>query len=204
VPAGDFVFAEGDAADAFYEIVGGTVRLFKSLPDGRRQITAFITRGRFIGLGQGKVFGATAAAVTDVTLYRYGKAALERLAEAHGFAERLLRAAWQELNEVQSQILLLGRKSAIERMASFLIMMAERYRTDRAYEVELPMTRSDIADYLGLTVETVCRTLSRLKSDGLISLHGVGHITIRDRDAVERVAACEGHIACRVNETPTS
>ena len=193
---GETLFAEGDDADSVYEIVRGTVRLYKLLPDGRRLITGFLSAGKLLGLAPEGVCVYTAEAITDVTVCRYKRAALERLIdEAPGFAKRLLTVTSHELRAAQDQMLLLGRKTAVEKVASFLLVMAERENADDTDEVEVPMTRSDIGDYLGLTFETVSRTLTKLKQDGLIALPARGHITIRSRDRLEELAAGECNAA---------
>jgi CRP/FNR family transcriptional regulator len=189
---GETLFAEGDEADSVYEIVQGTVRLYKLLPDGRRLITGFLSAGKLLGLAPEGVCIYTAEAVTNVTLCRYKRTALERLMdEAPGFAKRLLSVASHELRAAQDQMLLLGRKTAAEKVASFLLMMAEGQGEEDADELDVPMTRNDIADYLGLTIETVCRVLSKLKQDKLIACESKSHIRICDRDRLEELASGE-------------
>jgi len=189
---GETLFAEGDETNSVYEIVRGTLRLVKLLPDGRRQITGFLSAGRLLGLAPEGAHVYTAEAVTEVTLCRYGRAAFERLIdEVPGFARRLLDVTSHELRVAQDQMLLLGRKTATEKVASFLLLIAEQQDGDGTLEVDLPMTRSDIADYLGLTIETVSRTLTKLKQDGLIALQEPHRIKIRNRDQLEELAAGE-------------
>jgi CRP/FNR family transcriptional regulator len=189
---GETLFAEGDDADCVYEIMSGMVRLYKLLPDGRRQITGFLRAGNLLGLAPEGVCVYTAEAITEVTLCRYKRRALERLMdEAPGFAKRLLTVTSHELRAAQDQMLLLGRKTATEKVASFLLLMAERQDGSDADEIEVPMTRNDIADYLGLTLETVSRTLSKLKHNGLIALPTPGHIVILRHDQLEEIAAGE-------------
>lgn len=189
---GDTVFAEGDEAENVYEVVRGMVRLCKLLPDGRRQITGFLSAGQFLGLAPEGVCVYTAEAITDVTLRRYKRAAFDRLLdEVPGFARRVLAVASHELSAAQNQMLLLGRKAAIEKVASFLLLIAEQTGEEDHDEVGLPMTRSDIADYLGLTIETVSRTLTKLKQNQLIALPLRDRIVIVDRDELEEVAAGE-------------
>ncbi len=189
---GETLFSEGDEADSVYEVVRGMVRLYKLLPDGRRQIIGFMTAGRLLGLAPDGVCPYTAEAITEVSLCRYKRSAFERLIdEVPGFAKRLLAAASRELCAAQSQMLLLGRKAAIEKVASFLLLMADEQGEDMD-AVDVPMTRSDIADYLGLTIETVSRTLTRLKRDGLIALPSSSLIEICDRNGLEELAAGEG------------
>jgi len=188
--AGEILFSEGEDAESVYEVTGGMLRLYKLLPDGRRQITGFATAGHLLGLAPEGICVYTAEALTEVTLRRYKRAAVERLIdEVPGFARRMLAATSQELRAAQDQMLLLGRKSASEKVASFLVMIAEQQARSGEDELDLPMTRSDIADYLGLTIETVSRTLSKLKQAGLIALPTAVRIEILDRDRLEDMAA---------------
>jgi CRP/FNR family transcriptional regulator len=190
---GETLFAEGDDADSVYEVVDGMLRLYKLLPDGRRLITGFLSAGHLLGLGPEGTCVYTAEAITDVTVCRYTRTGFERLIdEVPGMAKRLLAVASHELSAAQNQMLLLGRKSATEKVASFLLLMADRQGSEGVDAVNVPMTRSDIADYLGLTIETVSRTLSKLKQDGLIALWTSARIEIRDREQLEELAAGEG------------
>jgi len=189
---GETLFAEGEKTDSIYEVVHGMLRLYKLLPDGRRQITGFLSAGHLLGFAPEGVNVYTAEAITEVTLCRYKRAAFERLIdEVPGFARRLLTAASHELRAAQDQMLLLGRKTATERVASFLLLMANQQESDDTDEVDVPMTRSDIADHLGLTIETVSRTLTKLKQDELIALPMPTRIEILDRDQLEELAAGE-------------
>ena len=118
---GETLFSEGDETNSVYEIVRGMLRLVKLLPDGRRQITGFLSSGNLVGLAPEGIHVYTAEAVTEVTLCRYGRVAFERLIdEAPGFAKRLLAVTSHELRAAQEQMLLLGRKTAMEKVASFL------------------------------------------------------------------------------------
>jgi CRP-like cAMP-binding protein len=161
-----------DDADRVYEIVRGMVKLYKLLPDGRRQITGFISAGDLMGLSRNVCFMHTAEAVTDVAMFCIPKSRFDRfIDEAPGFSRFLLNAAHEELHLAHEQLLLLGRKTAMEKIASFLLSMSVRFGTAvDAHEtvIPVPMRRSDIADYLGLTIETVSRGLSRLKKDGIV------------------------------------
>jgi CRP/FNR family transcriptional regulator len=189
---GDVLFSEGDEADCVYEIVSGMIRLYKLLPDGRRQITGFLRAGSVLGLAPEGVCVYTAEAITAVTVCRYKRKAIERLIdEAPGFAKRLLTVTSHELRAAQEQMLLLGRKTALERVASFLLIMAQGSDGSEADEIDVPMSRSDIADYLGLTLETVSRSLGKLKQLKLIALPTSGHIEILEREELEAIAAGE-------------
>jgi CRP/FNR family transcriptional regulator len=190
---GETLFVEGDEMDSVYEVVHGMLRLYKLLPDGRRQITGFLSAGNLLGSAPEGVCLYTAEAITEVGLCRYKRAAFERLIdEVPGFAKRLLAVTSHELRAAQDQMLLLGRKTAAERVASFLLLLADRQGGDNTDEVDVPMNRNDIADHLGLTVETVSRTFTRLKQDGLIALPTPTQIRIRKRDRLEVLAAGEG------------
>ena len=189
---GDVVFSEGDRADSVFEIIQGSVRLYKLLPDGRRLITGFLCAGKLLGLAPEGVCIYTAEAMTQVTLCRYRRAALERLMdEIPGFAKRLFAVASHELRAAQDQMLLLGRKTAVEKVATFLLMMANRRGNEESEELDVPMTRTDIADHLGLTAETVCRTLSKLKQGRLITFESKSHIRIMQRARLKDLASGE-------------
>lgn len=192
---GETLFSEGDETNCVYEIVRGMLRLVKLLPDGRRQITGFLSPGQLLGLAPEGTHVYTAEAVTEVTLCRYGIAAFERLLdEVPGFAKRLLAVTSHELRAAQDQMLLLGRKTAIEKVASFLLMIAKQQDADGMREVDVQMTRSDIADYLGVTIETVSRTLTKLKQDGLITLPTPTRMEIRNPSKLEELAAGDSDV----------
>ena len=185
--AGETLFTEGDAADGIYEVVSGMLRLYKLLPDGRRQITGFLSAGQILGLAPQGIHAYSAEAINDVSLCRYPRVGLDRLIdEVPALARRLLTVASHELCTAQDQMLLLGRKAASEKVASFLLLMADQQGTGD--EVAVPMSRGDIADYLGLTTETVSRTFTKLKTLGLIGLPTPNHVEIRDRDQLEDFA----------------
>ena len=190
--AGETLFAEGHEADSVYEVVRGMVRLYKLLADGRRLITGFLSAGQLLDLAPEGIWAYTGEAITEVTVCRYKRTVFERLIdEVPGFARRLLSATSNELRTAQERMLLLGRKGAAEKVASFLLMMADQQGGDGAEHVNIPMSRNDIADYLGLTIETVSRTLTRLKQDGLIALPKSVRIEIRDRARLEELAGGE-------------
>lgn len=184
---GQIVIRESDFADSLFNVVSGTVRLYKLLPDGRRQITGFLLSGDFLGIALNDLYAYTAEAVDTVHLCRFPRRRLEALlAEMPALERSLLSRAAGEIVLAQDQMLLLGRKTARERVASFLLMMAERAgRAGRATDhVDLAMTRSDIADFLGLTTETVSRTLSQMKQDGLIGIAGRGRVNLLRPEAL--------------------
>ncbi len=185
------LFLEGDPAEHVYNIVAGTLRVSKQLADGRRQITGFLFAGDFLGLGGAEGYSYSAEAVTPVTLCRFRWRQLDALFEAYPRLERhLLGMAVDELAAAQEQLLLLGRKSALERVASFLLQLSERAERQGLSKspVRLPMTRADIADYLGLTTETVSRAFGTLKRDGAIEVPNPHGVVLCDIDALDAIA----------------
>jgi CRP/FNR family transcriptional regulator len=198
VDAGRSFIDEGDPAENFFNVTVGTAKLFKMLPDGRRQITGFAGMGHFLGLAVSATYAFGAEAVEPMRVCRFSRARLRLLLEDFPALERrLLEAASTELVAAQEQMLLLGRKTARERLASFLIARAEGQtpvpsgctHRSRGSAVHLPMTRTDIADYLGLTIETVSRTLTRLRAEKLIEIPTPSEIVIRDGSALESLAS---------------
>jgi CRP/FNR family transcriptional regulator len=177
VPAGKTFIEEGEPAGHFYDLNHGDVRVYKSMADGRRQITGFMGVGHFLGVSAGGKYAFTAEAMNEVRLCRFDRAAMKSVFDRFPALERrLLDVATHELVIAQEQMLLLGRKSALERVASFLLAWSER--AEFTATVHLPMSRMDLADYLGLTIETVSRSLSQLKRDSLISFSDAHFVTV--------------------------
>jgi len=180
------VFLEGDPAESFYKVVSGAVRSCKLLADGRRYIADFFLPGDFVGLGGGR-HHFTAEAVSDTTLVRYARRSVDRLiGEQPRLGKWFLAMLSEGLCSAQTQMLLLGRKTAQEKIASFLLAMAER--TGAGVQAKLPMTRTDIGDYLGLTTETVSRTFTQLRHDGVIALKGLNEVRILDHETLVELA----------------
>jgi CRP/FNR family transcriptional regulator len=189
--AKDTVFWEGDPADHVYQVMRGAVCLYKLLPDGRRQVARFCHAGDLIGLTAGRAYPYTADALTALSLARIRRTDLDARLETDGDLRRIvLDAIGEELSLAQDQLLLLGRKSAAERVASFLRAMTEQALREGGdgRTVTLPMTRIDIADFLGLTHETVCRVIGSIKSQGIIATPDAHHIVIRAAAALEEIA----------------
>lgn len=188
IPAGATFIQEGAPAVAFFNITRGTARLFKLLADGRRQITGFAHVGHFLGLAVSETFAFSAEAIEPVQLCRFSRPRLRALLDDFPAMEKqLLEAAANELVAAQEQMLLLGRKTARERLASFLLMLQSRQDgvgAARGGRIAVPMTRGDIADYLGLTIETVSRTLTRFRAEGLIEIPSQSALVIRDPAAL--------------------
>ena len=168
VPAGKTIVIEGDPIDHYFRIVTGSVRLYKSVVDGRRQIIDFLGPNECFGLIGLATHAYSAEAISDVVMIRYSKRRLvDTIEDQPKLSNQLFRLACAELDQAQQRMLLLGRKSAEERLASFLIDLAARQGTTCLH---LPMSRQDIADFLGLTIETVSRLFTRFKRAGLIDL----------------------------------
>lgn len=162
---------QGQDAGSVFSVTDGMVRLYKLLSDGRRQIIGFAMPGDFLGLALHNRYGFSADAVDDVTLCRFDRMEFDRLVSAKPhFLRRLHEFATHELVIAQEQMTLIGRRSAEERIAAFLVTMRERWTRVRggSVTIQLPMHRLDIADYLGLTIETVSRTLTKLQRDKII------------------------------------
>ena len=186
---GDELFAEGDDADFFYKVVSGTVRTYKLLSDGRRQIDAFPLAGDIFGLEPGAVHRFSAEAVERCEVIAYRRCRFATLAQDDpALGDQLMSSMMVNLERAHAHMLLLGRKTAQEKIASFLLDMGRR--VSRSDSFELPMQRSDIADHLGLTIETVSRTLTQLAKDGVIKLAAASRsVVLCDKAALQRLDA---------------
>jgi len=179
------IYGEGEPADYLYKVVSGTVRTYKVLSDGRRQIGAFYLSGEIFGLEMGEEHTFSAEAITDSKVLVIKRSAVVTLAgRDHDVAHELWTLTSRELRRAQDHIMLLV-KTAQERVASFLLEMARRMPASDA--IELPMSRQDIADYLGLTIETVSRTLTHLENTAAIELPSSRRIVLRNRKALGRL-----------------
>lgn len=188
---GDPLFDEGEPASYVFSVTSGAVKVYKLLADGRRQMTGFLFPGDFLGLADEEIYAYSAEAVTRSTLCRFPRRRLQTLLERYPRMERrLLTMASHELAAAQEQMLLLGRKTAREKIASFLLMLSRRaeLRGLESSPVEVPMSRNDIGDYLGLTTETVSRTFTQLKQGGQIRLLTGGRVELADRKALSDIS----------------
>ena len=180
------IYAQGEGAGFWYKVIAGTVRITKLRSDGRRHIAEFCFSGDAFGLDGVAEREFSAEAVEDATVMRYPRSATEKLIDANPAVARLMRdMTLKTLAAAQSRLALLGRMTACERVVSFLLELSER--NDDEKHVELVMGRCDIADYLGLTVETVCRVLSDLKRRGVIEVSPQS-ITLLDRFTLEAIS----------------
>lgn len=189
---GQALFHEGDPATRVFTLTTGTLKLYKLLADGRRQVTGFLYPGDFLGISVDDEHAFTAEAVENAQLCWFPSSRFDDFVEDEAVMEReLYRMAAHELAAAQQQFVLLGRKTAMERIASFLLSLEQKTRRPRegaAGLVRLPMSRSDIADYLGLTKETVSRVISALKRDHIIRLEELNSIQILDRERLAQLA----------------
>jgi CRP/FNR family transcriptional regulator, nitrogen fixation regulation protein len=181
------IYGEGEPADYVYKVTSGAVRTYKVLSDGRRQIGGFYLAGDVFGLESGDEHTFSAEAVSNSKIVTIKRSALIALAaHDHEVARKLWMLTGNELHRLQDHALALI-KTAQERVVSFLLEMAARAPTGN--RIELPMSRQDIADYLGLTIETVSRTLTQLQHAAAIEVPNSRSIVLRNRDALGRLNA---------------
>jgi CRP/FNR family transcriptional regulator len=188
---GDPLFDEGEDAKSVFNVTAGTLRVYKLLADGRRQVIGFLFAGDFVGLANNETYAYSADAVTHAALCRFPRNRLENLLSRHPKMQtRMLSVASHELGVAQEQMLVLGRKTAKEKIATFLLNLSRRAETrgQVANPVHLPMSRTDIGDYLGLTTETVSRTFTQLRSRGLIQLQSGGKVLLADTDSLSEMS----------------
>jgi CRP/FNR family transcriptional regulator len=188
------ILHEGDPATHMFNVTSGTVRVYKLLPDGRRQVIGFLMTGDFLGFAVRDAYAYSAEAVTEVSICRFPRKGLDRLLLTYPSMERrLLSMAANELAVAQDLMVLLGRKTARERLASFLLMLADRQvrlgHSDNP--IPVPMSRSDIADYLGLTIETVSRTFTHFRNESLLSLDTPDSVKVLNRADLQAIALGE-------------
>jgi len=181
------IYGENEPAEYLYKVINGTVRTYKVLNDGRRQIGAFYVAGDMFGLEIGDDHSFSAEAITDCKILVIKRSSVINLAaRENDVAHQLWAMTAAELLRVQDHIMLLI-KTAQERVAGFLLEMAKR--APDGNEIDLPMSRQDIADYLGLTIETVSRTLTQLENSAAIAVPSSRRIVLRNRAALTRMNA---------------
>jgi CRP-like cAMP-binding protein len=172
------IFGEAEPAEYFYQVVSGAVRTYKLMEDGRRQIGAFYLPGDVFGLEAGNEHAFTAEAVVRCTVRVAKRSVIMSMAARDGqLSQALWMAATGSLRDAQQHLLVLGRKTAEERVATFLLDIARR--EDARDVIELPMSRQDIADYLGLTIETISRTMTLLESEDAIALPSARRVVMK-------------------------
>ena len=181
------IFAEGEAAGYVYKVVSGVVRISKLLPDGRRQISAFHLPGDMFGFEIDDLHHASAEAVVPVKVVAFKWQSLLSAGASTSMVRELLTRTMIGLRHTQDHLLLLGRKNALERLAAFLLEMAGRSGSREVLDLAMP--RHDIADYLGLTLETVSRMFAELKEMGQIKLELARRVHLLDADKLKAMAA---------------
>ena len=189
---GQTFISEGDDAVSLFNITAGTVKIYKLLGDGRRQIIGFLSVGDFLGLAPGSRYPFTAEAITPVRYCQFKRTRMEQVfTEYPAMRRKILEIASNELAEAQEQMLLLGRKTAKEKIASFLLGRVRRAQRlgGGGNSVDLPMSRHDIGDFLGLTTETVSRCFTSMKNDNIIKLDGASLVRLVDKAQLEQLAS---------------
>jgi CRP/FNR family nitrogen fixation transcriptional regulator len=182
------IYGEDEPAEYVYQVIHGAVRTYKMLSDGRRQIGAFHLPGDVFGLEAGANHRLAAEAIADTTVRLVKRRSLEQAAATDvRVSHKLWTMTAGELRHAEERMLLLGRKSAIERVANFLLEMDRRLAV--AGIMALPMCRRDIGDYLGLTLETISRALSQLNDEGVLGLSGARQIVLRNRQRLHSLDA---------------
>jgi CRP/FNR family transcriptional regulator/CRP/FNR family nitrogen fixation transcriptional regulator len=185
------LFREGDAAAHLYEVASGTLRLTRLLETGRRQVVAFATPGDIVGFPAGGLHHADCEALTEVTVIAHRRSTLEDAGGDPALHRRLQEAALAEISRLQDHLLMLARKGATGKLASFLGEMADRQGVygPKGIAVNLEMPRADVADYLCLSLETVSRTLTRMTEEGLVARDGAIRLIVTDRRGLQAMAS---------------
>ena len=187
----EMLFGEGDKGGRYYEVLEGVLCSFRILHDGRRQILSFNYPGDIVGIGHEVECKCSCEAVSDARVKCIPASTLERSIESQPeIARKLLKAATIEIASMHDHFVLVGRKSASEKLASFLLALAKRNPIDENDDViiQLPMTRTDIADFLGMTIETVSRRFTALRKLGVIDLPQTTTVHVRDMVRLEELA----------------
>ncbi|MCK0097347.1 helix-turn-helix domain-containing protein [Yoonia sp. F2084L] len=190
IKPGKHLFLEGDPADYIYQVASGVLRLTRIMEDGRRQVIAFGYPGDTVGFPSDGLYHTDCDALVPSTLVVHRRAHLESAKGDPVLHQRLLLAALREISGMQDHFMMLGRKSSIEKLASFLMVLTARVGEPLGEfeQVTLPMTRADIADFLGLTTETVSRTFTQLRKSQIIAIDHVNTVIILKPIALRCIA----------------
>jgi CRP-like cAMP-binding protein len=195
IEAREHIFCEGDPATHIFRVEAGHVCIYKTMPDGRRQIIDFAFPGDLIGLGAMQAHGSNAQATERTRVRSVPIATLHQVArDDAALGLELYRAMSRELIAARELLITVSQRTAAERLAAFLLALSRRNERNgqNPREIVLPMTRSDIADFLGLTIETVSRTFTKFRNEGLIELAHCVLVTIRDLDDLKAMADGNG------------
>jgi CRP/FNR family transcriptional regulator len=195
LPARGAVFREGDRANAVFTLVDGAAKLLRTLPDGRQQIIGFRFPGDLIGYTARDCYPCDAELVCDATVCRVDRGKLGAMSRGcPGISHRLLELCAEDLAAAQEQLAAMAQRSAEGRVAAFLLMLRDAARRNGATGIDLalPMTRADIGDYLGLTIESVSRVFAAFRRAGLLQEPSRGAVRLLDMPAVEALASGEG------------
>ena len=186
----ELLFNQDDDAEHFYRILSGTVRLCRYMPDGRRYIVDFQLPGDVIGLTESPDHPVSAEAVSDVIVVAYPRVCFDRLArECPELRAQHLCHLSANLLSAQQHLFVLGCQKAKERIASFLLRLADRMDLSHGDRLDLPMGRQDIADHLGLTIETISRSITALRAEGAILVPNTHQLVLRDMNVLRSLAA---------------
>lgn len=181
--AREHIFCEGDVAAHVFRVESGNVCIYRMVPDGRRQVIDFAYPGDIIGLGALRVHAASAQATSKIRVRCIPTATLHEIAQSDpAFGLKLYEAMAQELIAARELLFTISQRTAAERLAAFLLALSRRNQRhgDDPSEIVLPMTRADIADFLGLTIETVSRNFTKFRAEGLIDIEQCILVTILD------------------------
>ncbi|WOS65397.1 Crp/Fnr family transcriptional regulator [Sinorhizobium fredii] len=186
---GQAVFWEGDEAAHIFEVAGGMLRALRLLGDGRRIIVGFLRPRDLLGVSLKERYLYTVEAVSPVELRRFPRRRFEdEVARRSDLQRQLFSRLRDEMTAAQDQAVLLSRRSAEEKLANFFLMMARNDNCKQASIIDLPMTRLDIADYLGMTIETVSRTITKLSNSGVIAAPGRRSVTVLKMETLRSLA----------------
>jgi CRP/FNR family transcriptional regulator len=194
VCAGAELYGQGENVTNYANILKGVVKLTKVMPDGRQQIVGLQFAPDFLGRPFATENALSAEATTDVEVCAIPKAALDRMVKTQPDLEHMLyKQALAELDEARDWMLTLGRKTAQEKVATFLFLIATHYDPESVDSTtfDLPLSRADIADFLGLTIETVSRQLTKLRSEGVITIENNRHVTVPNLDRLAHIAGID-------------
>lgn len=185
--AGETLYVEGDAAPYCYQIVSGVVKEYNTLEDGRRQVADFYSVGELFGISELSEQLHTAEAITDCAIRSYPRDTfMQSISESPALSQHFLDTLMTRLHRARERIVMLGRMSAIQRVTSFLLRLSAEQETKN--DIRVMMSRQDMADHLGLTIETVCRALTDLKKRGLIVMPSARLFSIPDEESLDDVA----------------